>query len=342
MANEIVPVDMPVSVGVADIPAKSVGRGTISVGDYVSFVGEDGMEQFGTVAGLVPSESGWLLQVVLDGGDVPMDLAVGDVKKAKRPVGDGAMTEPAALVESEMSSEVAEFGDPIRVEGGRFAGSEPGPLQAGDKAEGLGPPTVTADNLQAEVVGVVIATGRLPMSGDPEIGGGEAEINAFDDMLTPAAAAVTLTAVVPAEAIDVGALVAGGQMPTFELGYDTMVVGGGDAREVGRWEDRGARTDRPQDLVPAVSGNDVVLQVSVPEGHPVVNLGTSETNESSIQSSNGGPAKSPMTGGSLSAYGSTSAIMSPETQYEVTGAGYNPVTGQLVVTANASLPGGAA
>jgi hypothetical protein len=150
MADEIVP-DVPVSVGVADIPAKSVGRGTISVGDYVSFVGEDGMEQFGTVAGLVPSESGWLLQVVPDGGDVPMDLAVGDVKKAKRPVGDGAMTEPAAPLEGPNAEVVASLLSKLVAEFGQFIQSPDGTLV---ESEGTPPAEDAAPVAAAEEVAV--------------------------------------------------------------------------------------------------------------------------------------------------------------------------------------------
>ena len=156
MADEINLGELPTVVGNVDIPAKSVGRGTISVGDYVSFVGEDGMEQFGTVSQLVPSESGWLLQVVPDGGDVPMDLAVGDVKKAKRPVGDGAMTEPAAPLEGPNAEVVASLLAKLVAEFGQFIQSPDGTLVEAPEAAEAAPAEGAAPAAEDVAVGPVV------------------------------------------------------------------------------------------------------------------------------------------------------------------------------------------
>jgi hypothetical protein len=145
MADEVVFEDVPVVVGSSDVAPKSVGRGTVSVGDYVSFVGDDTLEQFGEVVGLVPGAVGWLLQVLPDGADVPVDLERAAVTKVKRPVSAPAempVGPNTDVVEQLMTRFITEFGRFIQGPDGRLMGSESesgGPVDGPEDPIGGGP-----------------------------------------------------------------------------------------------------------------------------------------------------------------------------------------------------------
>ena len=215
----------------------------------------------------------------------------------------------------------AEFGEPIRAEGGKFAGSEPGPGSPVDRAAGLGAPTELSPESAAAVEEFL--NGNTFISNDPNPGVGYVNPADFEAAFEPAGADVTVS--VP-EAIESGRLVAimGDDMAGTQIQFATEdgsvpLMGCGSGAEA--LSETGV-------IQPAEAGlSTTMMQVSVPAGHPVVNLGDRAAAEAD-------PMK-PSSG-----FDSTGVILHPATVYTVTGAGVT-ADGKAVMSVTASMPEGA-
>ena len=351
MADEMMPEDIPqpeaVEVGKVDLQPKSLGRGMISAGDYVSFVGDDGVEQFGTVVGLVMGDVGWLLQVLPDGADMPVDLERAAVTKAKRPV--AAPVEAPAEMPVGPNTDVVEQmmggrrrrsfarGAPIRAEGGRFGGSEPGDGESSGDSAGADPAAATeafnSGDRAAEGAGPVVNDSSYNPAVDEalEVGltgpdaGMDGTTGAMLDTLVEQGAFQPTTGEVVVMSGTHGASV---DPETLEVSGGPLggtpdiqgTVAAGDSREV-LGESKWATYDESR-------GSEMPMEITIPEGHPVVNLGSR------------GDGTEALAGEDNYGYQSTMVMYHPDTVFTPTGVTTDEVTGMNVVQVVASMPSG--
>lgn len=132
-----------IEIGTSDVVLTSVGRGTISVNDYVTWPDEAGVALFGTVRGFAPGDNMMFAIVLPDGGSDSVQVDVRSMSKVKRPLPSTAAANPEPQVEAALLDRLtAEVVDRVIAElgfiqgpDGRFLGSEP---EGGKDNEGDG------------------------------------------------------------------------------------------------------------------------------------------------------------------------------------------------------------
>lgn len=220
-----------------------------------------------------------------------------------------------------------ERGEVIRGERGLLAGSEPGPMSDKDRAEGLGRTMV--DVPQFNAVQAYLATGGEPMATDQR--------DTFLSAFSPADTAFTVT--IPGMTADeIPGLNASEDSP--QLGWIENAGSTGQVENLGVTEPVSSSVPQftlsDESLVPIGygSGEDasfetqnawsggVMVQVDVPEGHPVVNLGTPDKPDFDQVPSDH----------------STAVMLHPDTVFTPTSFGVTADSEMLVLSVTASMP----
>jgi hypothetical protein len=299
----------------------SIGAGTISLGDTVTYTDLNAGTGEGLVVSIVPDDptregavaNGWLLEVLPTGAEtsvmvVPTDAVLvvadeGNMDVPDSPMdGDAEMTtrSVAGLAELERAAALADKvrdvlgllgvdtfgrGAPIRAEGGRFGGSEPGDGESGESGGGGDAPYVGYDlgALSAQVVtseqldAVAATLGEI----DIENQSGAEPVDGIMGAFQPASASFEGEMLVSGEMIS---QLTGVPIAAAPNDYDSMaaqdaagqamadgIMSGGPIEAGGVFE-----LSNSKDLS-GLSGDNqtVIANVEVPAGHPVVNLGSS-------------------------------------------------------------------
>ena len=384
MADKINP--SPLTDAFAD--PVSIGAGTISLGDTVSYTDVDGGTGEGLVVSLVPQDAGWMLEVLPTGADVsvmvvPTEATVVPVEGGSTvpAVEQGNMDVPDSSMEGEMSKRVAPGiaeleraaaladkvsnvlgllgvdtfgrGAPIRGEGGRFGGSEPGDGEAGGEGGDSGGGASVGTDLQALPAQVVTSEELAGIQSvvDQNAGYDAVPIEVPEEAMgafQPASAEFEATMMPSPEWL---AGMAGVPVPNGQTGRTSDAVDDGSTDFVRGVEAMGSfpvggavvLSNSADDISLASRteeaygvGDYHISSVIVPEGHPMVNVGSDEAGtaitDNEGNSLNTGMNQATSRGGSV--------VLHPDTIFTVEGGFTDGETETTGFTFRASMPEG--